>query len=337
VSSVDLHPEDLLDRARRGEASPGDFQRLRAHLAACPACRFEHVLADDCARVAAPGTVSEDAALLGRVRRGAARSLRQRAAFATRASPPRGSGRRRPTRLVYAAAAVVLFVATFAAATTVVRRVLRGPEVDPTEATVTRPAGPHRRVSSSGAVVSADEAAVDGPVGAPVAEVPAAEEPARDPDDGLAVAQAPKSHVALPAHGPHARTISSAADESPGELFSRANAARRRGQTREAARLYRELQRQFPGSSEELVARVTLGRWMLDRLNDPAGALVRFDGYLANPVHTALREEALIGRALALGRLGRETEERGAWTAFLAAFPGSVYAERARGRLETLR
>jgi outer membrane protein assembly factor BamD (BamD/ComL family) len=131
-------------------------------------------------------------------------------------------------------------------------------------------------------------------------------------------------HVAAPA-------------ESPAELFARANAARRAGHTREAARSYQQLQREFPGSSEELVSRVTLGRWMLDRLHDPAGALARFDSYLANPVHTALREEALIGRALALGRLGRRTEERGAWTAFLAAFPGSVYVERAHGRLEALR
>jgi len=33
VSSVDLHPEDLLDRARRGEATTDERQRLRAHLA----------------------------------------------------------------------------------------------------------------------------------------------------------------------------------------------------------------------------------------------------------------------------------------------------------------
>jgi putative zinc finger protein len=314
VSAVDLHPEELLDRARRGEASPEERQRLRAHLAACPACRFEHVLAADGARAAA--TTAEDAQVLARARRGAARALHQRRALATRAS---SWTRRRPTRLVFAAAALVIFAATFAAATTVVRHVMRGPELEPVEAA--RVARAHRRVASASAEA------------APAALAP--DDNAQD--DGLAdsdsaVVEAPK---AAPARAPRARQVASA--DSPGELFARANAARRAGQTREASRLYRELQREFPGSSEELVSRVTLGRWMLDRLDDPSGALARFDSYLANPVHTALREEALIGRALALGKLGRTSEERGAWTAFLAAFPGSVYAERARGRLEALR
>ena len=320
MTAVDLHPEDLLDRARRGEVSSEEWQRLRAHMEACPACRFEHVLAGDCA---APGSVSEDALLLGRVRRGASRTLQQRSAAASRAAR-RGSGRRRPTRLVYAGAAVVLFAATVAAATTVVRRVLHGPAVELSEPPAKRAPRPHARGSFSGAVASADEA-------------PVVEAPSVDIDDAVAVPDAPKPPREPTTRAARPRGLAAATDESPGDLFSRANAARRSGHTREAARLYRELQRAFPGSSEELVARVTLGRWMLDRLNDPAGALVRFDSYLANPVHTALREEALIGRALALGRLGRETEERGAWTAFLAAFPGSVYAERARGRLEILR
>jgi hypothetical protein len=329
LSAIDLHPEDLLDRARRGDASSEEWQRLRAHMEACPACRFEHVLAGDCA---APGSVSEDALLLGRVRRSASRTLRQRAAVASRGTARRG--RRRPTRLVYAGAAVVLFAATVAAATTVVRRVLHGPAVELIEAPARRAARPHARVSSSGAVAAADEALV-----ADVPAIDVAHAPAVDIEEAVPVAEAPKPSGEPTVHAARARVIASASAsaEAPGELFSRANAARRSGQTREASRLYRELQRQFPGSSEELVARVTLGRWMLDRLNNPAGALVRFDSYLANPVHTALREEALIGRALALGRLGRETEERGAWTAFLAAFPGSVYAERARGRLEILR
>ena len=316
--SVDLHPEDLLDRARRGEATPDELHRLRLHLAACAACRYEHVLADDCARAAVPdGSPAEDAELLARVRREASRGVR----LGTGAARAR---RRGPTRVVFAAAALLLFAGTFAAATTVVRRVWhRGPEIEPI-AHETRPVRAHRKaeVASSPALAAAGDEQAAEAVDNPALEIP----------------EAPKPSVTAPAPAPsrHARAVAAEA-ESPGELFARANAARREGKTREASRLYRQLQREFPGSSEELVSRVTLGRWMLDRLNDPAGALARFDSYLANPVHTALREEALIGRALALGRLGRETEERSAWAAFLAAFPGSVYAERARGRLEALR
>ena len=322
MSSVDLHPEDLLDRARRGEASPEDLHRLRMHLAACAACRFEHVLADDCARAAAPSVpASEDAQLLARVRKGASRVVR------ARVSAARGRNRRGVKRLVFAGAALLLFAGTFAAATTVVRRVWhRGPDLEPVERAA-RPARARHKVASSGALAAGGEASA----------TPPAHDEALDPGRDVAapeVVEEPKPTVTPPVR--HARTVA-AESETPGDLFSRANAARREGKTREAARLYRLLQREFPGTSEELVSRVTLGRWMLDRLNDPSGALARFDSYLANPVHTALREEALIGRALALGRLGRETEERGAWTAFLAAFPGSVYAERARGRLETLR
>ena len=328
MSAVDLHPEELLDRARRGEASPEELHRLRVHLAGCPACRYEHVLAGDCARAAAPSEeASEDAQLLARVRREASRAVYQRgSAGVTRASRARGWARRRSTRVVFAAAALLLFAGTFAAATTVVRRVWRrGPEIEPIEH-VTRPARAHHKVASSSALAATG----DGPAAPAPDEALAAglDEPAAE------IPEAPRPVAAPPAR--HARTVAVEA-ESPGDLFARANAARREGKTREAARLYRQLQREFPGSSEELVSRVTLGRWMLDRLNDPSGALARFDSYLANPVHTALREEALIGRALALGRLGRETEERSAWAAFLAAFPGSVYAERARGRLEALR
>jgi hypothetical protein len=326
VSAVDLHPEELLDRARRGVASPDELHRLRVHLAACPACRYEHVLAEDCARAAAPAeAVAEDVELLARVRREASRAVHLRGR--ARASASRGWARRRSTRFVFAVAALLLCAGTFAAATTVVRRVWRrGPEIEPIEH-ATRPARAHRKVnvaSSSALAAAGDDTAA---AVADEALPPALDEPATQ------VPAAPKPAAAPPAK--HARALAEA--EAPGELFARANAARREGKTREAARLYRQLQREFPGSSEELVSRVTLGRWMLDRLNDPSGALARFDSYLANPVHTALREEALIGRALALGRLGRETEERSAWAAFLAAFPGSVYAERARGRLEALR
>ncbi len=123
---------------------------------------------------------------------------------------------------------------------------------------------------------------------------------------------------------------------SAAEAFSRANLARREGKVKEAVRLYRTLQERFAGSSEELVSRVALGRLLLDRLGDSRGALVQFNSYLASPGSGALREEAMVGRALALGRLGRATEERAAWTALLDTWPKSTQAKRAQARLAEL-
>jgi TolA-binding protein len=123
---------------------------------------------------------------------------------------------------------------------------------------------------------------------------------------------------------------------SAAEAFSRANLARRDGKVKEAVRLYRALQERFAGSSEELVSRVALGRLLLDRLGDSRGALVQFNSYLASPGSGALREEAMVGRALALGRLGRGAEERAAWVALLEAWPKSAHAKRAQARLAEL-
>jgi hypothetical protein len=104
----------------------------------------------------------------------------------------------------------------------------------------------------------------------------------------------------------------------------------------EAVRLYRALQERFAGTSEELVSRVTLGRLLLDRLGDSRGALVQFNSYLASPGGGALREEAMVGRALSLGRMGRAAEERAAWQALLDAWPKSTHGKRARARLAEL-
>jgi hypothetical protein len=105
---------------------------------------------------------------------------------------------------------------------------------------------------------------------------------------------------------------------------------------KEAMRLYRALQERHSGSGEELVSRVALGRLLLDRLGDSRGALVQFNSYLASPGNGALREEAMVGRALALGRIGRSSEERAAWRALLDAWPKSTHAKRARARLAEL-
>jgi TolA-binding protein len=160
---------------------------------------------------------------------------------------------------------------------------------------------------------------------------PASITPPAPPAEAAAPEPVPAPTSAEPAAKPAALEIASAA-----EAFSRANQARRDGQSKDAVRLYRALQERFPSSSEALVSRVALGRLLLDRLGDSRGALVQFTSYLASPGGGALREEALVGRALALGKLGQRADERNAWQALLQAAPRSAYAERARARLAEL-
>ncbi len=120
------------------------------------------------------------------------------------------------------------------------------------------------------------------------------------------------------------------------ELFSQATRARRDKNDAEAIRLYRELQRRYPDSRESNASRVVLGQLLLDR-TDPDKALAEFDGYLKQGKPGTVTEEALVGRALALQKLGRYAEERAAWQELLAKFPSSVHAARARERLSQKR
>ena len=85
---------------------------------------------------------------------------------------------------------------------------------------------------------------------------------------------------------------------SAAELFAAANVARREGEVGKAARLYRELVRRHAWVPEGLVARVTFGRLLLDRLGDARGALREFDAYLGDAKQGTLRKKTLIGRAL---------------------------------------
>jgi TolA-binding protein len=133
---------------------------------------------------------------------------------------------------------------------------------------------------------------------------------------------------ALPMNGEPASLEPTAA-----QLFAQANDARRRGDEALAVRQYAALQRRFPRAAEASLSHLALGRLYLDRLGDPTRALAEFDQYLAGGREGALNEEALVGRALALQRLGRPAEEKDAWQKLLAVFPNSLSAVRARTRL----
>ena len=119
----------------------------------------------------------------------------------------------------------------------------------------------------------------------------------------------------------------------PAELFDEASDARRRGDYGRVFDLDGELEHRYPTSREAQVSRQIVGRLLLDR-GDPTGALARFDSYLAAGAGD-LAEEAMVGRATALDRLGKSDEAIRAWSAVAAAFPDSPYAARARARLES--
>jgi TolA-binding protein len=150
----------------------------------------------------------------------------------------------------------------------------------------------------------------------------------------LSATPAPELEVfPLPEPLPSSKVRLSDKVPSAAELFASANRARHDKRDAEAIRLYRELQTRYPDSREARASRVTLGQLLLDT-KDPSRALGEFDGYLKDGSQGAVTEEAIVGRARALEKLGRTAEERAAWQELLAQFPSSVHAAQARERLD---
>jgi len=266
-------------------------------LAECAVCRVERALATQAALDVAP--LRDEKLLLARLKRDVGNRLTW---------PEQRARRKRTVVVVALLAASVASVAT--AATVAVMR--RAPTLHET-AVLTPAVGRAQQARRAVAPVRAPTPAVAEPNAAEPTTVDTVP-PSLDPPAKPAAVE----------------------NTSAAEAFSRANLARRDGKVKEAVRLYRTLQERFPGSGEELVSRVALGRLLLDRLGDSRGALVQFNSYLASPGSGALREEAMVGRALALGRLGRSAEERAAWTALLDAWPKSAHAKHAQARLAEL-
>ena len=117
-------------------------------------------------------------------------------------------------------------------------------------------------------------------------------------------------------------------------LFRNAGEARHQGNISRAIALYRELQTKAPQSSEARVSRVSLGKLLLAS-GRASEARRLFDAYLSDG-GSALTEEAMVGRADALSILGNRDEERQTWQQLLRLYPASVYAARARQRLQQL-
>ena len=212
-------------------------------------------------------------------------------------SPPLARRRAAPAWVRWAAAAVIVFgVAT--AAAVIGRRIAPRPV---TEAPAPAVAPPAARAPVR-------------PVEAPPPEAPAPPEP-------------PPVRGAPPAHRPASPAPTAAA------LFEQGEKLRRQGHADAAIATYRRLQAAYPGTPEARLSFAFAGQLLLERRR-PDEALAQFDRHLK--VGGEVGEEALAGRATALEELHRTADAIAAWKSLLARYPGSVYAGRARTRLDEL-
>ena len=295
-----FHPEALLDRELDAQLTPAEAEQLDRHLHECDACRLERALRQS---VALPLSLEEAQLAQRAAGRAAEQFLRPVSARKLASARPLRWGS------LGANVALVALGVVAVGGWLAFRSRAKGPTPSATAA------APSPQLSgSNGALAGSPPTPVLGTAAEAKEAIPVPQ----------ALSPAPP--------GPSTISLERPA-EGPGELFARANRARRQDQSDSAASLYRDLQTRFPKSNEASVSCVTLGRLMLDRLNQPSGALAQFERYLKAVPGGSLREEAIIGRALALGRLGRRAEEQIAWRQLLQEYPDSMYSARARARL----
>jgi hypothetical protein len=347
MNVIDFHPDDLLDREIKGTLSQQESRRLRDHLDRCMQCRLELQLRADFEEEL--GTGDE------------ARTVQTFVAGALRAA-----GGQRPSRpgvwtrrlVVLLAASIVLATGLAAAdieiasrAWTVTRekiaRVFGSTLSGPTPETAMpkdAPLTPQITLPPAAfAFEKDDSSAVGAPLDAVLAALPefsrVSSESPKPAAPGVGAIHRPTAERARTTERPRAEPSTeldgamtrTRVSDSPSALLDRAGASRRQGNLLEAAGLYRDLQARFPGSAEARLSIAIVARMQLD-LGENAAAVSGFEAYL-DAGDRALREEAMAGRAIALGRLGRTTEELDAWRRLVRAYPNSGYAKVARKRI----
>jgi TolA-binding protein len=330
MNVVDLHPEDLIDKLECGSLSVEEKARLEAHLRGCAECRFEVSVRADLA----------DEALAPHAR--PAGPLAAPKAAARPSSAPRRS---LPRRALFFPAIAAALVAGGALAAVVSEVVRAGADHAPLHR-LEPPNHAAGRVPAQSGVPEATTAGVETAAGeettAPLAEPRATAQRSPDPEANRAGASSDGTRVRGASPMPAARRANKTPEPAPGEseqrtaavLFGAANRARRYGDTAQAMALYHALQTSFPASEEARLSRATLATLELDR-GDPGAALDGFDRYLEQG-GSALSVEALVGRAAALSKLGKTSEELASWKEVARRFPGTVHAKRAAARIAVL-
>ncbi|MDP8999419.1 MAG: zf-HC2 domain-containing protein [Myxococcota bacterium] len=345
MTVVELHPEQLIDKELLGTLSADERQRLDGHFASCPVCRLERLargaFRSDFAAEAHRGNLAQMVSLaVGVARRAAAVGgegqpggwppvgLAATAAFppsclqdgstdvATTDDAPSDRTKGKPSisrraRLGVLMAAALLLASIIAAAWPEGRRVFgHGGVSTPTDMgrapTLAQPTLEQSRAAA------ASEAILETAVGSRATPVPL-----------------------LSPGAPLPKRASAAAHERlAATIFAEANDALGQRSYAKARALYAELETRYPRSPEARTALGILGRLALDA-HQPAAALRYFDDYLTEGAG-ALGEEASVGRALALERLGHSDEAGAAWSSLLIAYPTSAHAAHARERIAVL-
>jgi TolA-binding protein len=352
MTVVGLHPEELFDKLLDGEITPVERERLRQHLDGCEVCRFEYAARQDFQAEALQLQTSSPPSASHLPLRPLLVAGEERATPVPAVAAPR---RRRSRAWVWGLAAAALITTGAAVASGLVGHApwhTLGAFFSQTSAP--RVAAPAKKaaVPVVAAPVPVPAVAAPVPVSDPPAELaaPRVAEPTSKatPLRAGTTAHAPLTRVAeatpaalatLPAHADLPVVKETAKEKvsepsSAAKLFGEANQARRSGDIGRASGLYHLLQDQFPGSPEADLSRVTLALLLLDS-GDARGALSGFERYLAGSSR-ALEAEALVGRARALGRLGRRDQEAVAWREVQRKYPRSIYGRQANERLAAL-
>ena len=141
-------------------------------------------------------------------------------------------------------------------------------------------------------------------------------------------------HTARAANSARGDAVAQPDADTAAAWFRRANAARRAGELAAATSSYAKLQERFPDSQEARLSHLSLGRLLLES-GRALDAERQFSSYLAG-ADRELAEEAWLGRAESFARLGRSGDERRTWLRLLQEFPASVYAARAKQRVDEL-
>jgi TolA-binding protein len=338
MTVVGIHPEELFDKLQAGELSPAEAERLRSHLERCEVCRFEYAARLDFQAEALDlGAMPPPALPL----RPLSSTPSERQVQSPRGAAPAPRRRARRTLLVVGLAAAALISASAALAASVTGRApwraLGALFAEPSgSAVATSPSRPEKRLKPAAPAV----ATAAPPVAASPEPSETAPQKAEAPWRLEVTRRAPVSAPRAPA-GAERRSADSFIDEAPPKeslsatkLFSDANQARRTGDVGRATSLYHLLQEQYPASPEASLSRVTLALLQLDS-GDAQAALAGFERYLSGSSR-GLEAEALVGRARALGRLGRRDAEVSAWREVQRRYPSSVYGRQATERLSVL-